>query len=97
MKTISQINSNAGFGGADESVARCFPLIDAHYHSEARASSFPAPNRSELRRFRNLSREFFRKETPRDYAREITLFSIIAAVSAWPIVSMVRALFQLLK
>ncbi len=98
MKTISQINSNAGFTDADRSVARRFPLIDAHFHSDARGSSLaPSAYRSELRRFRNLSRDFFGKETPRDYAGEITLFGIIIAVSVWPIISMVRALAGLFK
>ncbi len=97
MKTISKINSNAGFADADQSVARQFPLIDAQFHGETGASSVAPPYRSELRRFRNLSRDFFGKETPRDYVGEITLFALIAAVSAWPIVSMLRALGQLLK
>jgi hypothetical protein len=98
MKTIFKINSNAGFADADRSVVHQFPLTDAHFHSEAPGSSLtPPPYRSELRRFRNLSRDFLGKETSRDYAREITLFGIIIAVSAWPIVSMVRAVVQLLR
>ena len=86
--------------GGDAFIARPhrqFPQFSSNFHSDVRGASFPASSRAELRRFRKLSGEFFRKETPRDYVKELTLFGIIVAVSAWPIVSMVRALAALLK
>jgi hypothetical protein len=98
MKTIFKTNSYSGSADADRSVARQFPLIDVNFYGETRGSSLEVPPyRAELRRFRNLSRDFWGKETPRDYAREITLFGLIVGVSAWPIVSMVRALLHLVK
>jgi hypothetical protein len=97
MKTTTQINS---VRNRDEFIAgtrRLFPLIEANYHADLRGSTFSAPDRAELRRFRKLSGDFFGKETPRDYVRELTLFGIIIAVTAWPIVSMIQALAGLLK
>jgi hypothetical protein len=47
--------------------------------------------------FRNLSNEFLGTETKRNYVAEVFFFAIIVGVSAWPIVSMVRALEQLPK
>jgi hypothetical protein len=97
MKTINQ---SMGTSGRDEFIAgapRQFPQFISNYHSDARGASFPVSYRAELRRFRNLSREFLGKETPRDYVKELTLFGIIIAVSAWPIVLMLRALGALLK
>jgi hypothetical protein len=50
-----------------------------------------------LRKFRKLSSEFFGTETNRDYVTELTLFAVIAGVSAWPIISMIAALYRMLK
>jgi hypothetical protein len=47
--------------------------------------------------FRDLSNKFLGAETTRNYVAEVLLFAIIVGVSAWPIVSMVRALAQFMK
>jgi hypothetical protein len=47
--------------------------------------------------FRDLSNEFLGTEAKRDYVAEALFFAIIIGVSAWPVVSMVRALAQLTK
>ena len=99
MKTIPQTKLT-GTSGRDEFVAgahRQFPQFSSNFHSDVRGASFPALSGAELRRFRKLSGEFFGKETPRHYVKELALFGIIVAVSAWPIVSMLRALGALLK
>ena len=41
---------------------------------------------------RQLSTEFLSGEVKRDYVAEAACFAIMVSVSAWPIVSMVRAL-----
>ena len=73
------------------------PATDYHYHatrSDFRGAtdglkpSTPALSRS----LRQLSREFLSKEMKRDYLAEAACFVIMISVSAWPIVSMVRAL-----
>ncbi len=50
--------------------------------------SAPAPSPS----IRQLSSEFLSGEMKRDYVAEAACFIIMVTVSAWPIVSMVRAL-----
>ena len=47
--------------------------------------------------FRDLSNEFLGAETKRNYVAEAFFFAIIVGVSAWPIVTMVQALSQLMK
>jgi hypothetical protein len=78
------------------------PLTDCHYHAaggDLRAGkdrlkpSKPLPSPS----FRDLSNEFLGAETKRNYAAEAFFFAIIVGVSAWPIVTMVQALSQLMK
>lgn len=47
--------------------------------------------------FRELSNDFMRSEMKWQYAGEATFFAIIVAVSTWPIVTMVRAMADLIK
>jgi hypothetical protein len=77
------------------------PDLDAQYH--VGKANFPAVA-DRLKRspaspspsFRDLSSEFLGAEMKRDYLAEAFCFLVIVSVSAWPIVSMVRAL-SLLK
>ena len=73
------------------------PVTDFHY--QATSGDFRAGNdrrQPTASSFRDLSNEFFAAEMKREYLAEAFCFLIIVAVSAWPIVSMVRAL-SLLK
>jgi hypothetical protein len=45
--------------------------------------------------FRDLSKPFLGTESARSYAIEASLFAIITAISAWPIVTMAHAMAQL--
>jgi hypothetical protein len=73
------------------------PATDYHY--QATGSDFRVAN-NRLKQstpalspsFRQLSDEFLSGEMKRDYLTEALCFVIIVSVSAWPIVSMVRAL-----
>ncbi len=82
---------------------RSLPLTDYDFQSTAQVSGSgqTSPNKathvSALRRFRQLSNEFVGLETSRYFVIEILLFSVIASVSAWPIVSMMSALARMLK
>jgi len=76
------------------------PLTDYAFHSRdlrtgAAAGSLKRPVFAPG--FRNLSNEFLGAETKRNYVAEVLFFAIIVGVSAWPIVSMVQALAQLMK
>ena len=97
MKTIKQSMSTSGREQFIAGPHRQFPQFRSNYHGDVRGASFPVSYRAELRRFRQLSGKFLGKENPRDYLKELTLFGIIIAVSAWPIFLMLRALGTLLK
>jgi hypothetical protein len=102
MKSQSQILRQVGRHRSDETQLRSeHPVIDYHYHpasGDLRGVNgrlkLSAP--SAARSLRNLSSEFLSAEMKRDYVTEALCFLIIVSVSAWPIVSMVRAL-SLLK
>ena len=73
------------------------PLIDYNYQAtgndfrvgnDRHQQSTPALSPS----FRQLSSEFLSGEMKRDYLAEAACFVIMISMSAWPIVSMVRAL-----
>jgi hypothetical protein len=80
-----------------------FPLTDYQFRSTADARSVAAfaPGKtshvSEVKNFRKLSSEFLGDETTRDYVKEAILFTIIVAISAWPIIQMVGALARLVR
>jgi hypothetical protein len=78
------------------------PLTDYHFHTPASEMQSAGGPRKLSRPvfapgFRDLSKEFLGAETRRNYVAEALFFSIIVGVSVWPIVSMVRALAQLMK
>jgi hypothetical protein len=102
MKPTHHISSNRDFAVRDhrDSKVADLPLTDYCFQStaEVRGSGQTFPNKaSALRRFRQLSSEFAGTETSRYFVTEILLFSVIASVSAWPIVSMMSALARMLK
>jgi hypothetical protein len=80
-----------------------FPLTDYNFQPSAEArnvsSLLPGKTRrvSELHRFWKLSSEFLSGETSRDYVKEGILFTVIVAVSTWPIISMIAALARLVR
>jgi hypothetical protein len=77
-----------------------FPLTDYHFRASADARSVSALLPGKTRRVSNfwkLSSEFLGDETSRDYVKEAILFTVIVAVSAWPIISMISALARLVR
>jgi hypothetical protein len=80
---------------------RSFPLTDYSFQSgfgEARGFSSPydGDEGSDSRRFHNFSREFI-MESARERAREMAVFALVIAVSAWPVIYMVVTVVQLLS
>ena len=78
-----------------------FPSTDWHFRASAEtcpaSGAVPDLNRtSELRNFRDLSKEFLAAETSRDYRREAGFFAVLSIVSAWPIFLMIRELVRFL-
>ena len=80
------------------------PLIDYQFRTSLSegelggAGSDHKQTRPALGRgFRALSDKFLSTEAKQDYVIEALFFGIIVAISAWPIVSMIRALAGLVK
>jgi hypothetical protein len=105
MKPTSQISRQPGRPGDESSSSQSHssrPLTDSHFHAPASAGQ-SADSSRKLNRpvfapgFRDLSNEFLGAETKRNYVAEVLFFAIIVGVSAWPIISMVQAMAQLVK
>ena len=106
MKPTPQINFRERSSRGESRGLRAhgsFPLTDNQFQptTDARSVSALLPGKtrpvSELHSFRKLSSEFLSDETSRDYVKEGILFSVIVAVSAWPIISMIGALARLVR
>jgi hypothetical protein len=78
---------------------RSFPLTDYNFQAtvEAKSSCAAILPQKKARAFWKFSNEFFGAEASRDYVAELSAFTIIAAVSVWPIVSMIIAVTQLVR
>ena len=105
MKPNSQISrpvERLDQDGSSSRLRSTHPLTDYHFHASASEGQSAGSSRKLSRPvfapgFRDLSNEFLRTEAKRNYVAEVLFFVIIVGVSAWPIVSMVRALAQLMK
>ena len=78
-----------------------FPQTDYFFHSgsggwRGYSPSDDGENRSEFRNFYNLGREF-RIEAARERAKEMVVFILIVATSAWPVIYMVVTVVKLLS
>jgi hypothetical protein len=82
-----------------EHARRSFPLTDYNFQATVEAKSSCAAIHSEkkLRSFWKVSTEFFGGEAHLDYAVEFMCFTIIGAISAWPIISMLVAVTRLVR
>jgi hypothetical protein len=78
---------------------RTFPLTDYNYlpTAETRTGSGPGRPARKLPAFYRLSHEFFGAEAFRDYVAEFSLFTVIAVVTTWPILSMLVAVTRLAR
>src|SRR6266550_767858 len=80
---------------------RPFPVTDYSFHSgfgEWRSFSSPYDDNeeSDSRRFHNFSREFI-MESARERAKEMVVFALVIAASAWPVIYMIVTVIQLLS
>lgn len=80
-----------------------FPITDYNFRPTAEAHGVSAllPGKtcrvSEPHRLWKLSHEFLGAETSRDFVKEAILFTIITALSAWPIITMIAAMERLVR
>jgi len=78
---------------------RPFPVTDYFFHSgigEWRGYSSPYEGDDDVRKFHNFSREFL-LESARERAKEMAVFALVIAVSAWPVIYMVITVVKLLS
>ncbi len=78
-----------------------FPIIDCFFNSgtgliRGFSSPYDGEGDSESRRFHNFSREFL-MESARERAREMVVFILVLATSAWPVIYMVISVVKLLR
>jgi hypothetical protein len=106
MKPIPYISINQRDSSRDNRARRNHqrgPFTDRFYQSSPNPSGSSTPisgdafRVSKLRRFRKLSSDFFGAEAGRNYIAELAVFSLITGVSAWPVISMIVALYRLIK
>jgi hypothetical protein len=81
--------------------AKQFPATELYYRAlaEPRGGELSKSSRylSELRTFREVATRFSGNEASRTFVVELVLFILISGVSAWPIMSMIAALRQMLN
>jgi hypothetical protein len=87
MKPTPQITHNRNSG---------FPFTDYNYQSTAEAKNTAGRKTGKLTGFHKLSSDFIGTEMVRDFAVEFSTFTVIAVISAWPIVSSIVAIARLL-
>jgi hypothetical protein len=93
MKPTPQVSS-------EQSDRISFPLTDYQYQStDETLSGRVRENRAAepLRSIWKLSAEFFGAEAMQDFAIEFTLFTLIAGLSFWPIISMLVAVARMIR
>jgi hypothetical protein len=71
------------------------PRVECFFQSGSGFSVGYSPNNDGHRRFHNLSREFL-TESAREQKRELFVLSLIVLACAWPVISMVVTVVQLI-
>ncbi|HXX41456.1 MAG TPA: hypothetical protein VEI58_04240 [Chthoniobacterales bacterium] len=90
MKPTPQVTHN-------QSQHRGFPLTDYNFQATADPESSCAAVRPERKSFWKLSTEFFGAETHFAAVAELLFFTVIAAISAWPIVFTLHAITRMVR
>jgi len=90
MKPTPQISHN-------QHGSRSFPLTECNYVPTAETQTGSAAGRParKLPAFYRLSSGFFGAEAYRDYVTEFLVFTVIALVTSWPIISMIVAVTRM--
>jgi hypothetical protein len=77
------------------------PATDRNFYSMEGPHSDDANSRrnsrssSERPSFRDIGREYWKKETPTSFFAELLFFAVIVLISAWPLPALVEALAAL--
>lgn len=76
------------------------PRIEYFFHAglenwRGYSSPFDGEDRSDIRRFHDFSRQYL-LESARERTREMVVFALVVATSAWPVIYMVITVVKLL-
>jgi len=77
-----------------------FPDIDFHFQETPRENpgfSGKTPRKFNSAGFHRLSSRYIARETNRHFVTDAVVFGVIVGVSAWPIISMIRAIAPLFR
>ena len=76
-----------------------FPEIDFHFQDTRHANGGPSgkPDNFSTDGFHRFSSRYITRETNRHFLTDALVFGVIVGVSAWPIVSMIRAIAPLFR
>jgi len=80
--------------------ARKFPDLDFRFQETPRENpgfSGKAPRKFYSAGFHRLSSRYIARETNRHFVTDAVVFGVIVGVSAWPIISMIRAIAPLFR
>ena len=74
-----------------------FPFTDYNYQPTTTGEITAVRSVTKLTGFHKLSSDFIGTEMARDFAVEFSTFTVIALISAWPIISSIIAMARLLR
>lgn len=99
MKSVSISLPTQQLSGHDERSLRAtvgWPQADHHYQATVSSAGRTAPANyaARMRSFRQLSKTASGAEARWEFAVEATMFGLVAAIVAWPLVSLLIVLAQ---
>ena len=100
MNPTAQLNPDSSVSDNDSTLSEPrtrFAVVDAPRLSKSPSESFDVRSDrkiSELRTFRQISRDFFGVEAESEYRKELVFFALIAGVAAWPLTVILYHLTQ---
>ena len=105
MKPQSHITTKRSSHRGEEAplgLSSIHPVVDYHFHAPA-GNLRTANDRLQLAppafapSFRKLSSDYLATEMKRDYVAEALFFIVMVGISAWPMISLIEAMAQLVK
>ncbi|MDQ2867489.1 MAG: hypothetical protein M3R59_03615 [Verrucomicrobiota bacterium] len=97
MKPQSPIQSNSKRADTTTPGASIFPLTVCHYHANTLPALRGSCARPLLPSFRNISRDYFRKEAASEFGLEMIAFIAITLTAGVAVVSSAHALMQIMQ
>lgn len=97
MKPTSPINPTSKRADAPALPVSRFPLTDCHYHANTLPALRGSCARPLLPSFRNISRDYFRKEAASEFGIEMIAFVLIALTAGVALISSAHALTQMMR